>query len=264
MIRCKSFIALVAVLACFCGCSSSGNQKKLKVAATPVPHAQMLEFIKPNLKEQGITLEVVVTNDYNVPNRALAEKEVDANFFQHIPFMDAQIAQFHYPIESLAKIEIEPMGIYSKKIQSLKDLKDNATVGIPNDPTNEGRALLLLQAQGLIKLKRPDDLKATVLSIEKNPKHLKFIEADAAMLPRSLSDLDLVVINTNYALEAKLSPKKDALALESDNSPYVNIIAIRIGDKDRPDLQALQAAMTSEKMKQFILEKYKGAILPAF
>lgn len=256
----------IALLLCLCLLSGCGSKQKngLKVVATPVPHAQMLEFVKGDLKAQGIDLVIIVTDDYNVPNRALAEREVDANFFQHIPFMDAQIQQFHYAIESLAKIEIEPMGVYSKKIHSLSELKDNATIGIPNDPTNEARALLLLQSKGLIQLDRSDNLRATVLNIKKNPKHFKFVEADAAMLPRSLDDLDAAVINTNYALEAKLSPTQDALALEDKNSPYANIIAIRMGDEKRPDIQALKAAMTSEKMKEFILKQYKGAILPAF
>ncbi|MES2121807.1 MAG: MetQ/NlpA family ABC transporter substrate-binding protein [Chlamydiota bacterium] len=245
------------------GCSKS-SPNGLKVAATPVPHAQMLEFIKPDLKAQGIDLEIIVTDDYNIPNRALADKEVDANFFQHIPYMDAQIAQFHFPIESAGKIELEPMGVYSKKVSSLSDLKDGATIAIPNDPSNEARALMLLAKEGLIKLNTTNILQATPLSISDNPKQLKFIEVDAAMLPRSLQDVDAAVINTNYALEANLSPAKDALAIENKDSPYANILTIRTGDEDRPDIVALKAAMTSEKMRAFILEKYQGAVLPAF
>jgi len=246
----------------FWGCSSS--KEGLKIIATPVPHAEMLEFIKPDLKAQGIDLVIIVTDDYNMPNRALANKEADANFFQHIPFLDEQIKQFHYPIESLAKIEIEPMGIYSKKITSLTELKDRGVVAIPNDPTNEARALLFLQTQGVLELDNPNNAQATILNIAKNPKNLKFIEVDAAMLPRSLDDVEIAVINTNFALGANLSPLKDALALEKKDSPYANIIAIRIGEENRSDIQALKTAMTSEKMKEFILEKYKGAIMPAF
>ena len=257
----KRIIATLSlILLAACGQSKAG----FKVAATPVPHAQMLEYIKPDLKAQGIDLVVIVTDDYNIPNRALANKEVEANFFQHIPFMEEQIKQFHYPIASLAKIEIEPMGIYSKKIQSLSELEEGSVIGIPNDPTNEGRALLLLQSEGLIRLDDSNNLSATVLNIAENPKNLKFIEADAAMLPRSLDDVAAAVINTNYALGAGLSPLKDALALESKNSPYANIIAIRIGEDNRPEIQALKAAMTSDKMRQFILDTYKGAVLPAF
>ena len=259
MIKSICSIAFALLLTC---CSKPKND--LKVAATPVPHAQMLEFIKPDLKAQGIELTIIVTDDYNMPNRALNSQEVDANFFQHIPFLEEQIKQFHYKIETLAKIEIEPMGIYSKKIDLLSDLKDGGVVAIPNDPTNEARALLLLQEHGIIQLDNSENLQATVLNITQNPKHLKFIEVDAAMLPRTLKDVDAAAINTNYALEANLSPEKDALVLESKDSPYANIIAIHTGDETRPDIQALKTAMTSEKMRAFILEKYKGEILPAF
>jgi D-methionine transport system substrate-binding protein len=252
-------VSLVLLQSC-----SSTPKNGLKVAATPVPHAEMLEFVKPALKAQGIDLIIITTDDYNIPNRALANKDVDANFFQHIPFLDLQVKEFHYPIQSIGKIEIEPMGIYSKKIKSLSELKDNAVIAVPNDPSNEGRALLLLQQHGVISLDNPNNLQATVLNISKNPKHLKFIEVDAAMLPRSLQDVDAAAINTNYALEANLSPLKDALVLEDKNSPYANVIAVRTGDESRPDIQALKAAMTSEKMRAFILQKYKGAVLPAF
>jgi D-methionine transport system substrate-binding protein len=245
------------------GCSSS-SKEGLKVAATPVPHAQMLEYIKPDLEAQGIHLKIIITDDYNMPNRALADKEVEANFFQHLPFLDQQVKEFHYPIESIGAIEIEPMGVYSKKIQALSELKQGATIAIPNDPTNEARALLLLQAQGIIELDRSDNLKATTLNIKKNPKNIKFIEVDAAMTARALSDVEAAVINTNYALSAGLSPLKDALAIESKDSPYANILVVRIGDRNRPDIEALKVAMTSEKMRAFILETYKGAILPAF
>lgn len=264
MIKNLFSVACTFLLFLLPGCSTSTPAHGLKVAATPVPHAQMLDFIKPDLAAQGIDLIVIVTDDYNMPNRVLADQEVDANFFQHIPFMEDQIARFHYPIQSIAKIEIEPMGVYSKKIHALSELQNNATIAIPNDPTNEGRALLLLQKQGLIKLDNSNNLQATALNVTDNPKHLKFIEVDAAMLPRSLEDVDAAVINTNYALEAKLSPKKDALALEGPDSPYVNVLATRIGEETRPDIQALKIAMTSDKMREFILQKYHGAILPAF
>lgn len=253
-----AIILLSALSSCF------NQENGFKVAATPVPHAQMLEFIKPDLKAQGIDLTIILTDDYNMPNRALANHEVEANFFQHIPFMEEQIKQFHYPIETAAKVELEPMGIYSKKIHSLSELKDRSIIAVPNDPTNEARALSLLQEQGIIRLDDPNNLQATVLNITSNPKHIKFIEVDAAMLPRSLEDVDAAAINTNYALEAKLSPLKDALALESKDSPYVNVIAIRIGDENRPEIEALKAAMTSEKMREFILNKYKEAVIPAF
>jgi len=262
MIKQLTAIILASLLWILPGCSKPKNG--LKVAATPVPHAELLEFVKPDLKAQGIDLIIITTEDYNMPNRALANRDVDANFFQHIPFMDQQIQQFHYSIESIGKIELEPMGIYSKKIRSLSDLKDNGTIALPNDPTNEARALLLLQEQGIIQLDDANNLSATILNISSNPKNIHFLEVDAAMLPRSLDDVDAAAINTNYALEAKLSPLKDALVLESKDSPYANVIAVRTGDETRPDIVALKKAMTSEKMRDFIEKKYKGAIIPAF
>lgn len=254
------FIFSIAFLS---SCTSS-SQKPFKVMATAVPHAQMLEFIQPELKAQGIDLEILITDDYQTPNRALADKEIDANFFQHLPFLKEQVYQFHYSLESAAAVEIEPMGIYSKKIHSLLELKNKATIAIPNDPSNEGRALLFLEAQGLIQLDHPENLLSTVLNIISNPKQLQFLEIDAAMLPRSLEDVDAALINTNYALQAHLSPSQDALALEGKDSPYVNIIAIRTGEESRPEIHALVTEMTSPKMKDFILKTYKGAVLPSF
>lgn len=264
MKKLKLWLACLSVCIVAGGCSSK-QKPQLKVVATAVPHAQMLEYIKPDLKNEGIDLKIIVTDDYNMPNRALADREVDANFFQHIPFMQEQISQFHYAIESLAKIELEPMGIYSDKIKSLSELRPKAVIAIPSDPTNESRALLLLQAHGVIQLNRGSKTSnATIANIVKNPKGIKFVEVDAAMIARSIQDVDAVAMNTNYALQANFSPLEDAIVLEGKNSPYVNIIAIRKGDDYRPDIQALRAAMTSEKMKQFILDKYKGAIIPAF
>ncbi len=254
---------LLASLFLLPGCSNKPKHG-LKVAATPVPHSELLEFVKPDLKAQGIDLIIITTEDYNMPNRALSDKDVDANFFQHVPFMEQQIKQFHYQIESIGPIELEPMGIYSKKIHSLSNLKEGAKIAVPNDPTNEARALLLLQEQGIIQLKDPSNLSSTILNISSNPKNIQFLEVDAAMLPRSLQDVDAAAINTNYALEAGLSPLKDALVLESKDSPYANVIAVRIGDESRPDIEALKKAMTSDKMREYIEKKYKGAVIPAF
>lgn len=259
----KKLLSVICMLLLLASCSSR-TKNGLKIAATSVPHAQMLELIKPDLKSQGIDLTIIVTEDYNMPNRALANKEIDANFFQHMAFLEEQIKQFNYPVVSVAKIEIEPMGIYSRKIRSFSALKDNAKIAIPNDPTNQARALLLLQEQGVIQLDHVDNQKFTVSDIKKNPKRLKFIEVDASLVSRMLGDVSAAAINTNYALEARLSPIRDALVLEGKNSPNVNVIVVRKGDENRPDIQALKAAMTSEKMKEFISQKYKGAVLPAF
>lgn len=256
----KIHLAFALALCLLFGCSSPKNG--LKVAATAVPHAELLEFIKPDLKEQGIDLQILVAEDYNLPNRALADKEVDANFFQHLPFLENQIEQFHYPIESIGAVELEPMGIYSHKVKSLSDIKEKGIIAVPNDPTNEARALKLFQTAGIIELDNPDNLQATVLNIAKNPKNLQFIEVDAAMVARSLDDVDAAAINSNFALQAGLSPLKNALLLEDKNSPYANILVVRKDEANRPDIQALKKALTSEKMKIFILEKYRGAILP--
>lgn len=255
------FLAASSLL---CSCSQKKDTHTLRVAATPVPHAQMLQQVQGQLQEEGIALQIITMEDYNLPNRALEDKELDANFFQHMPFLEEQNKQFHYHLCPLAQIHIEPMGIYSCSITSIQELKPHATIAIPNDPSNEARALLLLQKEGVITLKQGNTTLATVLDIASNPKEIRFSEIDAAMLPRVLSEVDAAVINTNFALEANLNPAKDAIAREDSSSPYVNIIAVRCGDENRPDLQALKKAMTSEKMKQTILEEYKGAIIPAF
>jgi D-methionine transport system substrate-binding protein len=254
--------SLLSLLFCL-GCSQN-KENSLKVAASSVPHAEILESTREELKNQGINLDVVEVDDYNIPNRALAHGEVDANFFQHTPFLEEQIKQFSYPIENIAAIEIEPMGIYSHKVDALSKLPEGAKIALPNDPSNEARALLLLQHEGLIELDRQNNLHATILNIKKNPKRLTFLEVDAAMLPRTLEDVDAAVINTNYALAAGLNPLRDALALENEHSPYANILVVRKGDETRPEIQALKKALTSEKTKRFILDHYQGAVLPAF
>jgi D-methionine transport system substrate-binding protein len=256
-----ALIGLAGVLS-FAGCQS--HEKTLKVAATPVPHADLLEAIKPDLEQEGVNLKIVEVDDYNLPNRLLYEKQVDANFFQHKPFLDEQNQRFGYNLKPLVAVHIEPLGIYSQKIKSLDQLKEGATVAIPSDPTNEVRALSLLQEVGVIKLKALKGQFATVHDIEENPKNLKIEEVDAAFLPRALADVDLAVIPANFALQAHLNPTKDALALETSESPYANIVVIREGEENREDLQKLKAALTSEKMRAHILEKYKGAIAPAF
>ncbi len=252
------FCALLSLTSC------SKQEKTLKVAATASPHAEMLECIKSDLDKQGIDLEIIVVDDYNIPNRLLADGEVDANFFQHAPYLDSQVKMFHYPIQSLAKIHIEPMGVYSKKIHSLSDLQPKAIISIPNDPTNEARALALLHHNGIITLDDPDNVQASVLNITQNPKEITFVEMDAAMLPRTLQDVEASIIPTNFALQADLKPTKDALLREDSTSHYANIIAIRKGDETRPEIIALKQAMTSEKMRVLINEKYKGAIIPVF
>ncbi|MBE3575799.1 MAG: MetQ/NlpA family ABC transporter substrate-binding protein [Firmicutes bacterium] len=236
----------------------------LKVGATPVPHAEILNFIKPVLAKEGIELKVIEFQDYVQPNLALASGDLDANFFQHIPYLEQFCKDHNLDLTYIAKVHIEPMGAYSRKVKSLKSLRTGALVAIPSDPTNAGRALLLLQSGGLIKLRAGAGLQATPFDIASNPKKLQFKELEAAQLPRVLQDVDLAVINTNYALQAGLNPTRDALIIEKSDSPYVNVLAVRKADKDNPALLKLAKALTSPAVKKFIEEKYKGQIVAAF
>lgn len=236
----------------------------LKIGASPTPHVEILEQIKPLLAKEGVTLQIIEFQDYVQPNLALAEGELDANYFQHIPYLNQFCKDHNLDLTYIAKVHIEPVGIYSKKIKSLKELKKKAIVAIPNDPTNGGRALLLLQTAKLIGLRKDAGLSATELDIVKNPKELQIKPLEAAQLPRALADLDAAVINTNYALPANLVPTKDALFIENSNSPYVNILTVRTKDKNNPALKKLAKALTSKTVKDFILTNYKGNIVPAF
>lgn len=238
----------------------------LKVGATAVPHAELLSFVQPTLLEQGVKLEIVEFSDYVLPNRALVDKQLDANFFQHKPYLDTFNKEQHanLVVPANGTIHIEPFGAYSQKITRIEDLKEGATVSLPNDPSNGARALLLLHSAGIITLKDPSNLLATPRDIAANPKKLRFYELDAAQLPRSLTDVDLALINTNYALQAGLNPLNDALLIEKQDSPYVNIIAVRPESANSPAIAKLVAALRSEATRKFILEHYKGAIVPAF
>jgi D-methionine transport system substrate-binding protein len=244
------------------GCHKKEDKATLKVAASPVPHAEMLAFVQPKLKEQGIDLKILQVEDYNLPNRLLSENEVGANFFQHFPFLREQVQQFGYKITCLAKIHLEPMAVYSQKVRSLEELPIGAVLAVPNDPTNEYRALKIFEDGGLIQLRKGIGLSATVADISMNPKNFTFREIDAAMLPRVLRDVHAAAIPTNFALEVGLNPSKNAIAVEGDDSPYVNLIAVRTGTEEDPHLVALKEAMLSEEMRSFILEKYQGAIIP--
>ena len=244
---------------------AASSEVTLKIGATPVPHAEILEEIRPDLKEQGINLEIVEFNDYVQPNIALNDKELDANFFQHEPYLKDFIKEHKdVKLRNAGGVHIEPMGIYSKKIKDLKDLVNGSGVSIPNDPTNGGRALLLLQKAGLLKLKDGVNEMATVQDIVENPKNLVIQEVEAAQLPRTLEDVDISIINTNFAMNADLNPMNDALFIEDKTSPYVNIIAVRDGDENRDEIKKLLTTIKSDKVKKFIEEKYKGAIVPAF
>ena len=244
---------------------AAGAKTTLKVGATPVPHAEILEIVKPLLAKQNIDLQIVEFSDYVQPNLALNDKELDANFFQHEPYLDNFISEHkELKLKNAGGVHIEPMGIYSKKIKELTALPDGASIAIPNDPTNGGRSLLLLEKAGLLKLREGAGVKATVQDIADNPKNLKFQEVEAAQVPRTLDDVDAAVINTNFVMQVNLVPTKDALFMEDKTSPYVNIVAVREGDEKRPEIEALMKALTSKEVKDFIDSKYKGAIVPAF
>jgi D-methionine transport system substrate-binding protein len=257
----KKLLSAIAVVAAF---SSAAQAETLNVAATAVPHAEILEFVKPALAKDGVELNVKVFTDYVQPNVQVAEKRLDANFFQHQPYLDEFNKSRGTELTSVAGVHVEPFGAYSSKIKDLKELPQGANVVIPNDATNGGRALLLLQKAGIITLKDASNILATPKDIAENPKAIKVRELEAATLPRVLSQVDLALINTNYALEAKLNPTQDALIIEGSDSPYVNILVARPDNKDSAAMQKLAKALNSPEVKAFILEKYQGAVVPAF
>lgn len=254
---------LLTAMAAVAALSAQANES-LTVAATAVPHAEILEFVKPQLAEQGIDLNIKVFTDYIQPNVQVAQKAMDANFFQHQPYLDEFNKGKGTDLIAVTGVHLEPLGAYSSKIKKLEDLGSGANVVVPNDATNGGRALLLLQKYGLIRLRDQSSILATTKDIVENPKGLKIRELEAATIPRVLTQVDLALINTNYALEAKLDPSKDALFIEGNDSPYVNILVARPDNKNAPSMQKLAAALHSPELKQFITEKYKGAVLPAF
>jgi D-methionine transport system substrate-binding protein len=257
-------LATLALGASFAMQSAHAQDKPLKIGVTAGPHAQIFEVVKQQAAKEGLQIQIIEFSDYVQPNAALAAGDLDANSYQHQPYLDNVNADRGYKLVSIAKTVIFPIGIYSKKVKSLDELKEGARIGIPNDPTNGGRALLLLQANGLIKLRDGSGLKATPLDVVGNPKKLKFIELDAAQLPRSLEDTDASAVNTNFALEAGLDPEKDAIAQESPDSPYANVLVVREKDKNKAEFAKLVAAYHSQAVKDFIATKYKGAVIAAW
>lgn len=267
-------LLLIGTVAAFTGCGSdsgegqdSGEDKTIKIGASPSTTAEILEVVKPILKEQGYDLEVVEYNDYILPNTAVEEGDLDANYFQHITYLNDFNENNGTHLVSVAGIHYEPFGIYAGKTANLDELKEGATVAVPNDPTNEARALLLLEAQGLIKLKEGVGILATALDIEENPLNLKLEEMEAAQIPRVLPDVDIAVINGNYAISSGLKVA-DALAVESADSEaaeaYVNVIAVKEGNENLDKIKALVAAVQSDEVKAFIDETYAGAVVALF
>lgn len=236
----------------------------IKVGVTGGPHEQVMEVVKRVAAKNGLDIRIVEFSDYVQPNAALAGGDLDANSYQHEPYLDAQVKDRGYKLVKLADTVTFPMGIYSKKIKTLADLKPGARIAVPNDPTNGGRALLLLQKQGLIKLRADAGLKATPIDIVDNPRKLKIIELDAAQIPRSLDDVDAAAINTNFAMQAGLKPREDAIAIEDPHGPYVNILAIRAEDRNKPWAAKLAAAYRSREVKQYIEQKFGGAVIASW
>jgi len=263
MLRFRSLASLLAGAATL-AVAFGASAETIKVGVTAGPHAQILEAVKPIAAKDGLDIQIIEFTDYVIPNQALAGGDLDANSFQHQPYLDNQVKDRGFDLISVGKTVVYPIGIYSKKVKSLDELQSGAKVAIPNDPTNGGRVLLLLQAKGLIKLKDGGTLKASPIDIVENPKKLEIVELDAAQLPRSLDDVTVAAINTNFALEAGIDPVKDAIAREAADSPYANVIAVRKADKDKPWVAKLVKAYNSPEVKEFILTKFKNAVVPAF
>ncbi|AQZ98883.1 MetQ/NlpA family ABC transporter substrate-binding protein [Comamonas kerstersii] len=246
------------------GAYTAHAQDAIKVGVTAGPHAQIMEHVKKVAEKDGLKIQIIEFSDYVQPNAALSSGDLHANSYQHQPYLDAQIKDRGYKFVKLANTVNFPIGLYSKKYKNLNDLPKGAKFGIPNDPTNGGRVLLLLQEQGLLKLKPNAGLKATPLDVVENPKKLKFVELDAAQLPRSLDDLDASAINTNFAISAGLNPKRDAIALERADNPYVNILVVREGEQNAPWASKLVKAYQDASTKEFIDVTFQGSVFPSF
>ena len=247
--------------------AASGDTVKLKVGATPAPHAEILEQVKPILAEQGIDLEIVQYNDYNTPNDAVEDGSLDANYFQHITYLNNYNEANGTHLVNAGVIHYEPFGLYAGKTASLDELADGAQIAVPNDTTNEARALLLLEQEGLIKLADGVGINATTLDIIENPKNLNIVELEAAQIPSRLADVDMAVINGNYALDAGLKVA-DALAIEASDGTaaqaYENVIAVKEGNENSEAIKALVEALQSDTIRDYINDTYNGAVVPMF
>lgn len=260
-------------LALLAGCGSATEQagpalgtkdRPLRIGVTAGPHAAIADKAKEVAAKDGFYIQVVEFADYVTPNIALAQGDLDANSFQHAPYLANFNKDRQEPLVEIGRTVLLPMAVYSERYHDLASLPNGAQVAIPNDPSNGGRALLLLQAQGLLQLRDGGTVTSSVADVVENPKSLRFLELDAAQIPRSLHDADLAVINTNYALEVGLNPSRDALAIEAADSPYTNIIAVRSQEKDRPEWQQLLRAFHSDAVRRFVEKEFRGSILPAW
>lgn len=254
-----------ALLLTACGPQESkADETVVKIGVSPAPHGEIVEQVVEDLAKEGIKLEIVEYTDYIMPNKALDQGDIDLNFFQHVPYLENMIKSDNLSLEVLGKVHIEPMGVFSDKVKSVAEIPENGEVYIPNDTTNGGRALLLLQREGLIKLGDGAGTDASEQDIVENPKRIKFTPLEAALITGVYKDVDAAVINGNYAIEAGLNPVKDSVAIEDADSPYVNIIACREGEANKEEYQKILKAIQSDKVKKFIEEKYDGAVVPAY
>ncbi len=257
------FSAAVSVAA-LAAIANTARAETIKIGATPGPHAQILEAVKPIAARNGLDIQIIEFTDYVVPNAALDAGDLQANSFQNQPYLDNQKADRGYKIEPVGLTVNFPMGVYSKKYKSWDAVPQGATLSIPNDPTNGGRVLLLLQDKGVLKLKPGVGFKPTIADITENPRKFRIVEVDAAQTARTLDDVDVAAVNTNYATQAGLDPVKDAILREDPKGPYVNLIAVRAADKDKPWVKLLVESYHSPEVRDFVLTKFKGAVLPAW
>lgn len=264
-------LASLTLVAALVGCGSKEdreskaiNENKIVVGVTSGPHEQITEVAAKVAKKNGLEVELKTFSDYVLPNTSLAEGDLDVNNYQHKPFLDAFNKDHNTDLVPVAKTILNPMGIYSEKYKSLDAVPDGATFGLPNDPTNGARALFVLQEAGYIKLKDGADLTASIRDVEENKKNLKFIELEAAQIPKQLSEVDLAAINTNFALDAGINPKKDSILLESTDSPYVNYIVVRAENKNDPTIKKFVEAYQSDEVRKFIEEEFKGSVIPGW
>lgn len=277
----KKILAVVGLSLALVGCGNgaqkanqAGNAKEatktevadntIKIGVSPTPHAEIIEALQPQFEEAGLKVEAVVFDDYIQPNEQLAAGDLDANYFQHGPYLEEFTKQNNLELTSVGNVHIEPMGVYSDKVKTVEEIKDGGEILIPNDATNGGRALLLLEQAGLIKLKDSSNLLSTEADIVENGKNLKFVAMEAQNIPNTYKDAELAVINANYALGAGLVPSKDALLLESGDSPYANLVAVRTGEEGQEKFKKLIEVLNSDGAKKVIEEKFEGAVVPAF
>lgn len=261
--------ALLLIILAACNNSDNSNEEKsktttLKVGASSVPHAELLEYLADDIEKDGVKLKIEIVSDAIQTNRATEEGQLDFNFFQHTPYLNQSNKESGFHLVNVGGVHIEPFGVYSKKIKDINELPKNAKVAVPKDVTNFSRALQLFAANGIIELDSKKDGDFTIEDIKKNDKNIEFVGVDSALLNRSLEDVDAAAINTNYALEGGLNPKDDALIIEGPESPYVNIVVTHEDRKDDENIKKVVKWLTSDKAKQFIESKYEGAVVPAF